>query len=329
LPETPPALGAPMSTEPETTSVARGSPWRRLLRFLTSPLVRVCTILLLVAFWARAIASSWEQARTYPWHIGLPLLVLSFASLSLHMLGLAFTWSWLLKRLGQTISTRAAVRIWLTSQFARYLPGPAWDAWGRLGIGARAGLDFAAASLSIVLEMAAGVLAYIALVLLSLPFWPDASRLGYLRYAPFLLPLGLIALYPPLFNWSVNLALRLVHRPTLTVRLPLTTVMLLFCQEFAWRLVEALGLLFLAEALVPGSAHLAALLVGAQAAAWLIGFFAVFVPAGIGVREGAFAFLLAPVLPIAIGTAIALAFRLLCGLRDLLALLAASLLRRP
>jgi len=70
-------------------------------------------------------------------------------------------------------------------------------------------------------------------------------------------------------------------------------------------------------------------LASAYVGAWLIGVLAIFVPAGIGVREGALYWLLGgqfPLLPVA---TIALGFRLLISGRDLLVALYGRQTTRP
>jgi uncharacterized membrane protein YbhN (UPF0104 family) len=67
--------------------------------------------------------------------------------------------------------------------------------------------------------------------------------------------------------------------------------------------------------------------VGINAAGWLMGFFAFFAPAGLGVREGGMAGMLAPLMPIDAAVVGVLLWRLLQVLVELLCL-AACLRRR-
>lgn len=73
--------------------------------------------------------------------------------------------------------------------------------------------------------------------------------------------------------------------------------------------------------LTPVDWSTAGLLASAFVGAWLIGYLAVFVPTGIGVREGALALLLGGVLPATVTAAAALGYRVLIALRDLVAAL--------
>jgi len=67
----------------------------------------------------------------------------------------------------------------------------------------------------------------------------------------------------------------------------------------------------------PLSPHEFGRLAGVFVAGWLVGFLVVILPMGLGVREGAIAWLLTTVMPLPAATAIAIGFRLLIALRDL------------
>ena len=101
----------------------------------------------------------------------------------------------------------------------------------------------------------------------------------------------------------------MIRRPPRSTLFPYTT------------LFRSLGLGFalFVRGLAPVPWSLFPLLAAAYVGAWLIGYLAVLVPTGIGVREGMLVLLLGGQLAFGVATAAALGYRLWLGLRDLLA----------
>jgi hypothetical protein len=231
--------------------------------------------------------------------------------------------------MGTSLPLRQAVGIWLTAQMARYIPGPAWDVAGRAALCARAGLDVTRVSVGLVMELATAVMAYAALVLAALPFWPLPPGGERLRLLPLLVPLGLLALYPPLLSRGANAVLRLLRRSPVHLAGRYGDVLSLWCLEVLLRIGEGVAFALFLRSLLSFPLSRVPMLVGAHSAAWLVGFFAIFAPSGLGVREGVLAYALTPLMPLSVAAAAAVGYRLCVSGRDLLAFGLARLLSRP
>lgn len=290
---------------------------------------QVLLIGLVVFFWGRALWANWGELQSYRWEVRPALLAASLLVLLLHLALLALIWWWSLRFFGQPAGRRAATRVWLLAQIARYLPGGVWDSVGRVYLGGQAGLSRARTGLSVAVEMATQAMAAALVFLVSLLFWPASVRRSPIAGLQFqldqglpviagLIVLGLVVLYPPLLEKVLNVGLRLLGRPAIRLPLRYREVLALTACHFGARWAVGAGFFIFASAFFPLSVALLPVAAGIFAVAWLIGFLIVFVPMGLGVREGVITALLAVFVPLPVATVTALGFRVWISLRDLI-----------
>jgi uncharacterized membrane protein YbhN (UPF0104 family) len=230
---------------------------------------------------------------------------------------LAQIWRWTLGKLGLRRPWVETTRIWALSQIARYLPGGVWDVAGRLVMSSRAGYSRTTVSVSILLEMVLQTVSAMIIFLVSLLFWQDASIAGTALWAIPLIPAGLIALHPRILNAILGLAARLMKAEFTSVPLRYLDVFLLLSLHLLARVMIGSGFYLFALAVYPWSLAGWPIAVGVFAAAWVVGFLVVFVPMGLGVREGVMTLLLGAYLPVAPATVITIGFRIWIAVRDL------------
>ena len=230
---------------------------------------------------------------------GMLLLLAGFASF-------AFTWSLILDRLGYPASRARLVRLWFTAQPAKYLPGSLWYAVGR-AYGVRdMGIPFAAAISSSVLEAVLLIpAAAITAGLLSLTAGP-VPRPFLLGAAAAASLLCLMLLNPRILRFVLRRVKGVENAPMLHLK---DTALLLALYVIGWLLAGA-GIAALARGVMPIPAADLPYVASVFIASWVIGFVAVLAPAGIGIREGAFVVLLAPIMAVEAGIVIAAFSRL-------------------
>lgn len=298
------------SVPPSASRRARGRLWR---------LAQALVIAAVLFFWGRAVWTNWPTFAAQEWHFQPAYLTASFVLVLTQLFLLAAIWRWTLTRLGVRRPWRETTRIWALSQIARYLPGGIWDVAGRFAMGAQAGYPALALSFSILLEMALQALTAALAFVLSLPFWPQLPPEAGLRWTIPLSILGLAALHPRVIQFGLRTAARLLHMelPAVTLRYG-DMLFLLLCHMLTQLCIGAGFHLFMRAVYPAWPAGLWPVAVGTYSAAWLIGFLIVFVPMGIGVREGIIVMLLAPFVPFAPANAVAIGFRLWIALRDAL-----------
>jgi uncharacterized membrane protein YbhN (UPF0104 family) len=309
---------APVDARKSIDNVAAGSRvgkkrWRRFLQFIV--------IVIILVFWARVLAANWDEIVNYPWRLSWFSLLQSFTVLMLQMFLISTIWWRALTVVGMPISWRQGTGIWLQSQIARYIPGGVWDLAGRLVLGQEVGVDKRRMSASVGMEMGLQVLSASLFLLFALLYGADAGMRGYLPIVVIVMVLALFMLTPPVFSTLVNWGLRLLRRPPLLLNIGYGNVLMLFLLSSAAHALNGLAFFLFARGLssLPWSA--APLMISAFVGAWLIGYLAVFVPTGIGVREGALLLLLGPTFPFGLVTVAAIGYRGWIALRDLVSAL--------
>jgi glycosyltransferase 2 family protein len=297
--------------------------------------------LLALLFMGYLLSSQWQELATHQWSLNGGWLALS-------ALGLAAAWAvevalwWLLLRLiGGRIPYWAAVRIWFLSAVVRYIPGNVWQPLsmtlqaGRWGVRPEITLpSIALYQLTIVLATAPIAALYVGATgnwgLLTQWLGPWTAWLAALVMLPVLLfllrPVWLIEI----FNWVL---VRVGRQPLIAQLSRGMLLLLLLIAMLDWLLWGAAfaALAFAVTAFSPDEMRaLLPHLVAAYSVAYTIGFLSIVTPSGLGVREGAFYLILAPVMGGGIVTVTALAMRLWTTLGELVAAGGALLLHdRP
>lgn len=238
--------------------------------------------------------------------------VATLASLAVSLL----TWRGTLAGLGVQLPLRPAAQIFFVGQLGKYLPGSVWPVMAQMELGVAHGLSRTSVGTASLLALAVGVPGALLIGLLAVPALLSAGTGAYAMVF-LVLPLAVVALWPPVLNALLARALRLLRRPPLTVRL-------------TGRAVARVALLSgLANVLLGAQAALLALDLGAQGPSVLpvaigaftlanvAGLLALPVPAGAGVREVVLVAGLSPVLPLPTAVVLAVVSRALLTAADL------------
>ena len=152
-------------------------------RFGWRGLVQPLLLLVIVAFWGRAIWHDWNQIATTSWRVSWGALSLSFVVLIVQALVVAVAWWWTLALTGERLPFRQGVGMWLQSQLARYLPGGVWDMTARVVMGRQAGVSARSTSASLVLEMGMQIVSGAVFLIIALVLRADQVPPSYLAVA--------------------------------------------------------------------------------------------------------------------------------------------------
>jgi uncharacterized membrane protein YbhN (UPF0104 family) len=217
----------------------------------------------------------------------------------------AVVWRRILKRFGHRVPLAPAIRIWSTSELARYLPGVIWQVVGRIYLVKPYGVRGSHCSASQVLELVIFLLANI-LVALACLVWLGIKRMDglaqtWMFIAMAVVPVLIFLLHPRVLYRLMNGILKRLGKPVIVPRMGFrsltgilfwTVLGLLFQSLSIWLLVEEpLGGMQLAKWWV---------VAGAYCLAWCAGFLAFWAPGGLGVRELVFIGALSVALPPAV-----------------------------
>ena len=303
------------------------------LKKLARQVLQIGLPLAILVFFLGQLKNDWSNltAHTFQWNPWL--LGLAFMGFMLQELSYGLIWQAILARLGHRLDLRLCLRIYLASEFVRYIPGNVWHVLTRIlwvgKYGVSRPIAFASMTIELITKLAAGALVFA----VSLLFWHDLgvgaiNQVSTINQAPMVVIVGvamilalLVVLYPRVLNWLLNLALRLLKRDPVILTLRYVDILLItLAWSVSW-LVAGGAFYVLLLALWPGTPLVALpICIGIYAIAWDIGFVSFITPSGLGFREAAIVglFALALPLPAGLGTIMAFLSRLVSTLAELI-----------
>jgi uncharacterized membrane protein YbhN (UPF0104 family) len=282
-------------------------------RWLGSPTVRrwlqIIVTALVVLFFGLALFDIIPRVLAYPWDLKPGWLSIAFVLLVLRGPVPVYGWWAILKQLGYTLDWRRSTRILYYSAMAGYLPGSVWHAVSRVYLAEREGIPKAITTISVILESVFILLGALVVASLSLFAWPNPPLWAA---AVDLFVLVAVIWRPDLAfkvaNWGL---LRLGRKPLDITLTPLNMVRLLLPFILNWIIFGAMFYAILAALYPDLSPVYIPLVSGIFTASWVVGYLAIFVPQGLGVRELVIVTLLAVIgVPAPVATAAALLARL-------------------
>ncbi|MDX1622495.1 MAG: lysylphosphatidylglycerol synthase domain-containing protein [Gemmatimonadota bacterium] len=257
---------------------------------------------LVVVFLAVYLVRNWGRVSAYEWSVGWPRVLLASGGLILVYSGFVLLWRHVLGALGGRLSTVDAHRVWYFANLGRYVPGKILQLAGAAWMARAKGVSPVVTVAATVTGQAFVVGTGFVIVALSLPEAPGGwFEVGWAGVA--LAAVLLTILLTPAFDGTYRLALRLLRRPELYRKIPWNErIALTAGYGLLWIGLGVAFFLFL-DGVVGLPARAVWPVVGIYAAAHLAGYLMVFVPGGLGVREGVFAVLLGLYVPATIAVA--------------------------
>ena len=269
--------------------------------------------LLVLAFLGLYLARNWSDVAAHPWRIDWWRLALATLCVLAAYSGFVLTWRRILGHLGGRLSVRDAHRIWYLGNLGRYVPGKVLQLAGTAYLARAKGvspvLTVSASLTSQVFVLVAGLLVAAAtLPELGAVTATDLTVLWSVGLA--VATLLVLIVLSPILDVIYRMGLRLVGKSAYHASIPVAErVVLLAVSLLAWCALGTGFWLFVgsvapleADALIP--------MIGISAAGYVGGYLAVFVPGGLGVREGLYALQLAAYVPPPMAVAIAILCRL-------------------
>lgn len=240
-----------------------------------------------VGFVVRELIRNWDDVSAAVSGADPLLLLAAFLVGLVSMAAIGLAWRRCLSTMEVARPALTVLRAYFVGQLGKYVPGGIWPVVGRAEMARREGIGGAAAYGSTVLSM---VLTYLAAALVAMSaLLIGAGGDGQSSWWPalVLLVLGVIALHPIPAERALRL-LRRFGRRELKLEVPSwgTSISLLLRHVPAWLGISAATWL-VASTLDSGTPTFQNL-VYATTLSWLLGFIAVGVPGGIGVREAVF-----------------------------------------
>ena len=270
-------------------------------------------------FLFKNLYNSWSKITGYEWQFNYPSLIISFVLVLGAFVVSAWGWKLVLNRMGENTDLLTSLIIYILSLPARYIPGSIWSEVGRFYLAEKEGIPKAKIVVSIVLDKMLMIVSSSMIALVSFSFWPE--RGVSFKTLPFLLviPAGLVFLHPSLLKASINFALRKAKREEISIDLEYKDIIFLlgFHCFISWG-INGIAFFFLADSTFDIPVSVLPAFIGIYATGWVIGQVSIFVPNGLGVREGIFALLFSYYMPSGMGTVVALLSRVWVTIAELL-----------
>lgn len=238
----------------------------------------------------KPVVEQWPETRDRLGSIGLLDLAISVLLFAMFLaIVRAMTWRSILFGFGFPVPRPAALRVWITSELSRYLPGAIWQVISRVRLIKPYGVRGSVTSTSQVLELAIFLLANVSVAVACLLFLGGKHIQGPARQWFFiaigLVPLLSLILHPRVFYGLTDRILRKLGKPAIANRLSLPHLMRLFAFAVLGIVWQSLALWILLHGPLGIGIRDWWILAGAYCLAWTAGFLAFWAPGGLGVRE--------------------------------------------
>ncbi|MDO8962890.1 MAG: lysylphosphatidylglycerol synthase domain-containing protein [Coriobacteriia bacterium] len=253
-------------------------------------LVRAAQAVLAVAivyFVWQSLSGSLERSGFATLEFSFGYLAAAWAVLLVYYLLFVGGLALVLRALGYRPHYRDVLKLSFGANLGKYLPGGIWQVAGKIAMAKRAGVDRHAALVASVIEsgvsVAGGALMFLATTFIGAELPP-----GVPRWSMVVLAAGIVgALHPAIFGRVVRLGMRLLKIEEDVPRLTFTATLGLVAYYCGIWFVAGAAFWLFARSLTPLAlpGHVLAI-GGAYAAAMIGGLLVLFVPAGLGVREG-------------------------------------------
>jgi uncharacterized membrane protein YbhN (UPF0104 family) len=290
--------------------------------------VRWAFLLIVIALLAIALddqaSTLWNEVQ----RLSAPVVLLAFAANLAAVICSMLVWRSMLSDLGSKLSLAEAWHIMFIGQLGKYVPGSIWPVIAQTELGADKGIPRSRSAVSVLLAYAVMTCTGGVLAAVTLPF---AAAGSFARYFWVLLavPVMVVVLSPPVLNRLFALMLRLLRRSPLQQGISVPGLSRTMIWALLSWLLNGVMTYVLLRQLAGHSRGTLLVSVGGYALAWVVGFVAIFAPAGAGVREAVMVAVIGPHTTGAIALTVALVTRALGVVSDgLLGLVAAALVGR-
>jgi hypothetical protein len=187
-----------------------------------------------------------------------------------------WVWSWIFQTLNQKVSSFWAIRVYLKTNIAKYIPGNVWHYYGRIRLATDADIPTSIATLSVLLEPLLLAAAALIVALVGTP----QNRLLQV----FSLAVVLIAIHPLILNQGLKLVSKLKNKGNDVKKIDHYPFLPLL-GELGFLGLRGAGFVLTFWALHPVNFSQIPILISSFSLAWLLGLVVPGAPGGIGVFE--------------------------------------------
>jgi len=285
------------------------------------PAIKIALLLGVIFFVGKALYNSIRQVN---WSIlTIKPLQIIFGALVLFSSNIFGSWIQRIfyRKLDFIISWAQGFALYGTPQLVKYLPGKLWSVIGYSGIAKCFTIPVIMSSTAVFILGVWGLVGASLLGVVLLLLNPAAILIGQAMLNISILfaivILLFICLHPRIYLRIVNVFLSLFKQPPISLDFPWRTMMEVVGASFILNSFYFSGLALIIFSIVELPVSVLSILVGIFCLANVVGFLALFAPAGIGVREGILLLVLGPLVGAGMASVIAILARLIQTIADI------------
>jgi glycosyltransferase 2 family protein len=276
--------------------------------------------LIIFGFLVLTVAQQWGELQDKGIRFDLIWLLPGFGVLMVFYLMSALGWDLLLRFLGNRVSPIRAQVVWGQPLLARYVPGSVLFVLARLVLAERAGVPRRLTLASIVYEQAISAAAATGIASYFLISHPDLQGYAWRWAVLIVVPAAIVVLHPRVFGPLANRLLHTFGRDPLPATVSLQGILVMLVYYAVTWAVCGLGVFFVARSVHDFPFSELATVGSAQAFGYVAALVTLVAPAGLGIRDAAFAWAVKAALPsqsFAVGAVIAIAVRAVLTVTEL------------
>jgi hypothetical protein len=274
--------------------------------------LQVGLVVLVFGFLVLTVVDQWSEIQSEGVHFHVGWLVPAILVLPMYFVLSAVGWDLILRALGYRIGYGRAQVAWGQPLLARYVPGSILYVLGRVLLSERAGVPRRLTIASIVYEQAISATSAVVIAAYFIIKHPDLQGQPLRWGVLLLIPAAIALLHPRVFGPLANRVLRAFGREPLPEVISLRDVLALILFFLVNWVVIAVGIYCVARSVKYVSPDDILLVGSAQAIGYVAALVTLVAPAGLGIRDVAFAWAMKAALPgrsFAVGSLIAIAVR--------------------
>jgi len=258
------------------------------------------SIIVIVSFYflISQLVRDWLQIPFSQLRFNPFLLIVSYILLVfLHFPLGGYGWKLILAGFGEKIPVMRCIAIITVTQLGKYAPGKVWFTLGRMSFAKRDGVPEAKTLTSVVIETGFLLLAAIFLLGSAILLLPRTVVPKAIYYCFLLAPLTLIITYPPVLNRILKPLLKWFKQPIFSLELSYPQLLLILSVYVLDWFIQGVGCFILINSFYPLPLSRLPVLLGGYSISWILGFIILIAPAGLGIREGIYTYILKLVMP--------------------------------
>jgi uncharacterized membrane protein YbhN (UPF0104 family) len=275
---------------------------------------------LIFVFLGKQLHSNWNLALSYNWDLYIHVLIASFFIFLVARILRSLTWKISLSLIDEEISLWDSCEIISLSELAKYVPGKVWNLLGNVYLAKKKNISqvkaFTSQILLAMVLVLSGLLIFSVFLLFNFKLFN--SNLHNIYLILIIIPIVIFSLHPKTVNTCIQYVLKKTGKYDTPIKFSFNNLLLLlFCSIILW-FFYGLWFYIFTKSIFPLTNVQFPIFMSIYAISWTLGFLAIIVPSGLGIREGVLTYLLGFFMPIPMALAISILSRIWLIICDLL-----------